>query len=57
MSAGDDLRDMKRAIEQQVPVQRDDCPICGWTIDNTRRGLHCRFCGWTSRLSDTRSVE
>lgn len=34
-------------VKYAPPIRRTICPICAYTIDDTERGLHCKFCGWS----------
>lgn len=57
-TTGKEIAAMRKAIAQQVPYQRNDCPTCGWTIEKhpITGQLHCPFDGWTDGLSiDRRS--
>ena len=55
MATGDEILAWKRAIEEQEPERRTDCPVCGWTLEESNRGgLHCELCGWTEH--STRST-
>ena len=43
----DILLDDYLTVKYQTPVQRTICPNDGWILEDTERGLHCPFCGWT----------
>lgn len=46
--AGSEIVETIKSVQSQKPYRRNDCPICGWTVEETKRsGLHCPFCGWT----------
>lgn len=54
---GLEIRAMKKAAEKLPPYRRPDCPICGWTLEETPDQLiHCRFCGWTDQFPIQRDV-
>ena len=55
MAVGDDILAMMRAVEEQVPYKRTDCPVCAWPLHELEDGsLHCEFCGWTDILGESR---
>lgn len=43
----DQLLDFWLTVKYQQPVRRDVCPICGYPLEETDRGLHCQFDGWS----------
>ena len=51
MPTGDEIVAWKKAIEEQVPYKRSDCPRCAWPLEEhpgselRPKGLHCPFCG------------
>ena len=47
MATGDEILAALKA--EQIPFERNDCPVCGWTIEkHPETGtLHCILCGWT----------
>jgi predicted RNA-binding Zn-ribbon protein involved in translation (DUF1610 family) len=48
---GNEITAAKKAVENQEPYQRTDCPNCGDTLEKTKEGtLHCPFCGWVDFL-------
>jgi hypothetical protein len=46
----DELLDAWIPIKYQQPVRRELCPDCGERLDDTERGLHCKWCGWSEGL-------
>ncbi len=47
MVAFDNLLSMHLTVKYIQPVRRWLCPICWYPLEETERGLHCRFDGWT----------
>lgn len=43
----DQLLEMYLPIKYQVMQPRTICPICAYPLEETDRGLHCKFDGWT----------
>ena len=33
MAQGDEIVAWKKEVAEQIPYERDDCPICGWSLD------------------------
>jgi len=48
MPFGDDLLAMIKAVKEQTPVKRANCPECDYPLEELEDGsLHCPFCGFT----------
>tara|TARA_Y100000310_G_scaffold345852_1_gene471408 strand:+ start:13339 stop:13530 length:192 start_codon:yes stop_codon:yes gene_type:complete len=48
---GNEILAMKKAVREQIPFERRDCPIDGTPLEKRDDGvLHCPFDGWTSPL-------
>jgi hypothetical protein len=47
MPAGDNLLALELMVKYAQPIRRVVCPICGYPLQDTERGLHDPFCGWT----------
>lgn len=56
MAAGSEIVAWKKACREQGPIERDDCPVCGWTIEkHPKTGvLHCPWGHWQSDGLSTR---
>ncbi len=50
MATGDEILQTLKAHREQVPFERTDCPICGWTLEkHPKTGvLHCPLGHWQS---------
>lgn len=46
MPAGENLLALYLSTKYQQPIRRVICPICGYPLQETDRGLHCVFDGW-----------
>ncbi len=44
--AGDELLAQWLTVKYQQPVRRTLCPVCGYQLEETERGLHCLQDGW-----------
>ncbi len=33
-------------VKYQAPVRRWLCPDCGFPLEETEKGLHCKICTW-----------
>jgi len=52
MPAGDEILGLIKAIKEQQPERRTDCPVCEWPLEeHLTKGLHCPCCGYTEGLS------
>lgn len=51
MATGDEILAALKEHKEQVPFERNDCPVCGWTLEkHPETGqLHCPFCGWVNK--------
>jgi hypothetical protein len=47
MVAGENLLAQLLMVKYQQPLRRTICPICGYPLEETERGLHCRFDAWS----------
>jgi hypothetical protein len=47
MPLGENLLATWLQVKYQQPQRRVICPICGYPLEDTERGLHCRFDGWS----------
>ena len=47
MPCGDNLLALELQVKYQQPIRRTLCPMCGFPLDDTERGLHCRFDGYS----------
>lgn len=48
--AGEELLSMILQVKYQQPERRTVCPQCGYPLEETPRGLHCRFDGWSEGI-------
>lgn len=49
MATGDEILAWKKAVEAQKPIERTDCPVCGWPLEKHPNGiLHCPLGHWQS---------
>ena len=46
MVFGEDILAMHLQVKYQAPIRRFICPVCGYPLEKTDRGLHCKFDGW-----------
>ena len=50
MATGDEILAWKKAAEKEQPIERTDCPNCGWSLEeHPTKGLHCPYCGYTDK--------
>ena len=47
MPFGDNILAMHLTEKYQTPIRRYICPIDAYPLEDTPRGLFCRFCGWS----------
>jgi len=48
MAAGEEILAMIKEIKEQTPEKMTECPVCSAPLEeHPKKGLHCRFCGWT----------
>ncbi len=50
MAALDNVLERMKAIKEEPREPLTECPECGWTLDETPKGKHCKFCGWSEFL-------
>lgn len=46
----DVLLDQYIPIKYQTPERRTICPVCCYPLEDTERGLHCKFCSWVEGI-------
>jgi transposase len=49
--AGDELLAQWLHVKYAAPERRTLCPVCGYQLEETERGLHCQTCGWKENIS------
>jgi ribosomal protein L37AE/L43A len=54
---GMEILAMRKACEEMIPYQRQDCPVCSWALETAADGItHCKFCGWADSHPIKRDV-
>ena len=58
MPTGSEILGWIKDLQQQQPYKRDDCPKCGWTLEeHPQKGLHCPLCGWTEQVYHKKTID
>ena len=56
MVAFDNLLNLHLQVKYQQPERRYLCPVCWYPLEETERGLHCKFDGWCESPAPMRYV-
>jgi hypothetical protein len=54
--AGDELLAQWLHVKYAAPERRTLCPVCGYQLEETERGLHCVNDGWNESPAPMRFV-
>lgn len=56
MVFGEQILAMHLQVKYAPPIRRTICPVCGYPLEDTDRGLHCKFDGWSESAAPMKYV-